>query len=237
MNYKDKIINSQKELKLLSQTSEEIIVKARYGPSTETRIPLELTEKLSFFLALIIGDGHLKKDKLQIIFECTNKTIMKEFQKICKELFKRKFNIHPRKPRKNQLNSYSLYIDSKAIYNLLNKAFEIPSGKKSNIVKIPIQNKKSNKSIKSSFLIGIMITEGGRRKRELGLSTSSKQLWQDLINLFGSLNIKVFIDKWIYKKYNKEYYGIVFKRKDLLQLVENSKDKKIKQILRCRDFN
>ncbi|MBU2616131.1 MAG: hypothetical protein KKC19_03435, partial [Nanoarchaeota archaeon] len=63
MNYIEEIINSQKDLKLISKNKTELIVKAKYGPSKETSIPLVLNEELSFFIATIIGDGHLRKGK------------------------------------------------------------------------------------------------------------------------------------------------------------------------------
>ena len=69
-------------------------------------------------------------------------------------------------------------IDSKAIYNLLTKIYEIPIGKKSNIVKIPTLISNSNKSIKSAFLIGVMVTDGEKRRRNAGISTASKDLWR-----------------------------------------------------------
>jgi len=65
-----------------------------------------------------------------------------------------------------------------------------------------------------------MLTEGGNRRKGVGMSTSSKKLWKDLIQLFNEIGIKVFTDKWIYKKYNKEYYGFYFK-KSQLQLIIN----------------
>ena len=90
-------------------------------------------------------------------------------------------------------------------------ALEIPYGKKSHIVKVPEIIKNSNKLIKIAFLQGIMMTEGGKRKRGYGLSTASNQLWKDLIQLFSDVGIQVRKDKWTHKRYKKEYYGISFK--------------------------
>lgn len=56
-----------------------------------------------------------------------------------------------------------------------------------------------------------MFTEGGKRRRGYGLSTASKQLCDDLSDLFLEIGIPNTKDKWIYKRYKKEYYGIVFK--------------------------
>ena len=213
MNYKEKTLLSQKDLKTISKNNLRIITKAHYGPSKPTTIPLILNKELAFFVAAIIGDGHIKKNKLQISFECTNLALISYLQEICKEIFKRKFNITKVKLREGKKPSSNLLIDSKAIYNLLTDVFEIPPGKKSNIVKVPEVIINSKKSIKIAFMKGIMATEGGKRKRGYGLSTASKKLWEDLIKIFEDIEIPVLKDKWTHKSYKKEYYGISFKER------------------------
>jgi len=232
MNIQKESLASQGELKIIRLSKKGAITKAKFGPSKETFIPFILNENLSFFVASIIGDGHLKKSKFQICMELSNKRTIEYLREICIDSFNREFNIHPVKPRENRKQTYHMPMDSKAIYLLLNKAFEIPIGNKSNIVYVPEQIKKANKSIKSAFLIGIMLTEGGSRRRGIGLSTSSKELWKDLIQLFADIGIKVFIDKWIYKKYNKEYYGFYFKKENISILSQECKNKKMRNILK-----
>ena len=224
-------MNSQKELKIISKNKKEIKVKAKFGPSKITKIQLNIDEKIAFFVGAIIGDGHLKKSKFQTNIEMSNYKIIKEIKNVCFDLFDREFNIQKVKERKGKIQSYSMCIDSKAIHNLLNKVYEIPIGKKSHIVKVPKEILNSNDSIKSAFLIGIMITEGGKRKRMVGLSTASKQLWVGLINLFNDLGIIVLKDKWIYKKYQKEYYGITFKPKNLKIIMRRCRSGQTGQIL------
>ena len=224
-------INSQKDLKILSKNKSEIITKAKYGPSKPTKISLTLDEDIAFLSATIIGDGHLRKEKFQISIELTNKRLMKEIRKTCKRLFNRRFNIKKRKKREGIKQSYAMAMDSKAIFMLLNKVFEIPIGKKSHKVKIPKEIFNSNDSIKSAFLIGIFLTEGGRRKRGYGLSTASPSLWKDLIRLFSDLKIKLHKDKWMYKKYKKMYYGISFKKDTLTALTRGCRSGQTGQIL------
>lgn len=216
---KNKIKESQKDLELISENKNEIYVKAKFGPSKETKIPLYLNEELSFFLATIIGDGHLKKEKFQISVELTNKKLLEYIQNICRNLFDREFNISKVKLRENKKQTHNLIIDSKAIYNLLKDVFEIPSGKKSHIVKIPKYIKQSDEKIKLAFLRGIMATEGGKRKRGYGLSTASENLWEDLIKTFNELQIPVLKDKWTHKKYRKVYYGLSFKKEHMPKLM------------------
>lgn len=138
MNYRNTVLLSQKNLNILSITKEEVIVKAKFGPSIPTRIPLYLDDKLAYFTAAIIGDGHLAKDAYHITIECTDKEIITRLKSICSEIFYRDFNFSSR-IRENRKKTYTLVIDSKAIYNLLNLALEIPSGKKSSIVKYQIR--------------------------------------------------------------------------------------------------
>ncbi len=140
--------------------------------------------------------------------------LLKDFSK---ELFNREFNIKER--IKNKKSCYYMLMDSKSIFNLLSISFKIPSGKKSHIVKVPDLIINSTKKIKSAFLLGIIFTEGGNRKRGLGLSTASENLWQGLIDLFLEIGFKLKKDKWIYKKYKKEYYGLSFKKEEFNRLI------------------
>lgn len=212
MSYKQSAINSQTNLKTIIKTKDYIITKAKYGPSKPTNIPLKITNELSFFVATIIGDGHLRKSKKQILIELTDMNLLKQIQKYCLQTFNRNFNINPVKLRPNKKQSWQIPIDSLAIYNLLNQTFEIPIGKKSHIVKVPEFIKISNKKIQKSFLQGIMLTEGGKRRRGYGLSTASKQLQEELSLLFTNMEIPTTKDKWTYQKYKKEYYGLIFKK-------------------------
>lgn len=238
MGYNHEVFNSQRELKVLSNTPNEIIVKAKYGPSKPTKIPLNINEELACFVAAIIGDGHLKKSKFQTTIECSNKGILESLRSICIKIFRREFNISPRRIiQKGRKDRFCLRIDSKAIHNFLQYVFEIPAGKKSDIVKVPKHIKKANKSIKSAFLIGIMITDGGKRRRGFGLSTASKQLWEDLVILFNDIGIKVKTDKWVHKKYKKDYYGLFFKKERLSILTRECRSGQTGQILfRCNNL-
>ena len=170
-----------------------------------------INDELAFFVGCIIGDGHLKKSKTQTTIELTNWNLIKHISKLCVSLFNRKFNVTKVKLREGKQQTYHMCIDSKAIYNLLKNVFGIPSGKKSDVVKIPKCILNSNKEIKIAFLKGLLATEGGKRRRGYGLSTASKQMWKDLDSIFNSLKVPILKDKWVHKKYRKEYYGITFK--------------------------
>ena len=231
MEYKKKVINSQNDLKIIKRTKERLEVIAKRGPSKKTTIPLKIEEKMAFLCGTIIGDGHLKKKKLQITLENTNLKLIDAIKGITKELFNRKFKYTLRKKRKNKKQSWEIRIDSKAIYNLMLIVFKIPSGKKSDIVKIPFEFKRGKNSIKAAFLIGIIVTEGGYRKRGYGLTTASKQLRDNVVKLLNDLKIKALKDEWTNKKYNKKYYGLSFRKEEKKKIILACKDKKVRKII------
>lgn len=229
MNFEQHVVENLSSFKLLDYDSHGFFVKARYGPSKPIRIPRFLNENLACFVAAVIGDGHLSKNKALVRIDGFDNNLMKKFKEVSEELFSREFNIYDWID--NGKRRYCLRIDNTALYRILIKIFDIPKGKKSNIVRIPKYIKQSNSSIKSAFLIGILLTEGGKRRRGFGLSTSSKNLWRDLISIFDDINLKISKDKWVYKKYNKEYYGISFIKKRIYIITECCKDKKLSDFL------
>lgn len=238
MNYKEKAIKSQESLKLLLKSEKSLTTKAKFGPSKETKIPLEINEEIALLSSSIIGDGHLKKSKFQITLEATNPSLPKIIQRICLKQFERKFNITPVKSRKNKKDTTTIRIDSKSIFLLLNIALDIPSGKKSRIVKVPEEVKKSNNSIKAAFIIGILLTEGGKRRRGIGISSASETLRDDVVKLLRDLKIKAYIDKWTHRKNKKEYYGFYFKEKEIKNIIRQCKNEKIRQdIKKFRNLN
>ena len=89
MNYKTSAINSQKDLKIITRENNYLTTKAKYGPSKETKIPLSISEELSFLVATIIGDGHHKKSKKQISIELTDLKLLKQIQDYCIKIFNR----------------------------------------------------------------------------------------------------------------------------------------------------
>ena len=54
---------------------------------------------------------------------------------------------------------------------------------------------------------------------------------EGLIKIFEELNISTWKDKWIYKKYDKEYYGITFKPNELKILMRECRSGQTGQIL------
>jgi len=106
MNFRKKVLQSQEELKTIQINEDNIVTKAKFGPSKETKIPFLLDEPLAFFVASIIGDGHLRKSKLQISMELSNKNILEYVKDICFKLFDRKFTISSVKLREGRKQTH-----------------------------------------------------------------------------------------------------------------------------------
>lgn len=167
-------------------------------------------------MGLIIGDGHLDKKRKRIVIGLTDLNLIKKIRKLINDLFMIKLNIFSRiDKRPNRKIIHTLQFDNTIVYSLLNKIFEIPKGKKSDIVYVSQLIKKSNLKNKKGFLIGLFASDGGRRHNKIGLTTTSKLLREDISGLLNDLNIKHSKESWIHKRYKKEYFGLYFTRKRL----------------------
>lgn len=235
MEYRKRVEETLRKIIIKERNEDNLLVHSLRGPRRIVRVPLILDEKLSFLCGVIIGDGHLRLDKKKISIELTDYNLLFSIKEIFTELFSKELNITKRKTREGHKDSYVLGIDSRAIYDLMNLVFGISSGKKSNYVGIPELIISSDLSIKSAFLAGILVTEGGKRKRGIGLSTSSKRLWEDLLRVFSEMSLKILKDKWVNEKYEKEYYGISFSKETLASIVQNCRDSRIKEIIESRE--
>lgn len=167
-----------------------------------------------FLPGLIIGDGHLHGKKKRISIELRDKELIFRIKNLFYATFKINPSIYLRKVRtKNKKKSHILQIDNSPIYNYFNNILEIPSGKKSNIVKVPKLIKKSITSHKKSFLIGLFLADAGKRNYQVRYTSASKHLRDEVSELLTGLNIQNFKDQWKHKTYKKEYYGLYFRRK------------------------
>lgn len=212
---KSNILSLMKKLsntKIIKVEEEKLKIQIIKGSDKIVSIPFELSSDLSYVIAAMICDGHIKKDKYRIIFENVDKDIVMKFmQKVCNVFeieTKYRTMIDKRVGRKIR---YRVNINSKPITVFLNELFEIPRGKKSERVKVPEIIKKSEKDIKKAFIEGVFDTDGGKRQHGFGLSSVSKKFRDDIVSLLSEFSINVHVDEWVNKKYNKKYYGLYFK--------------------------
>jgi len=207
-----KLMNQTKNMKVIKNDKRYSIVQIIRGSNKIVKIPHFLSEDLSYLVAAIICDGHLKKDKYRIYFELTNIQVIKKFLEKMDNVFEIKAYYRKKMDKRgNRKMIYIVAINSKPVVVFLNKIFEVPRGKKSGKVKIPKNIMNSNIKIKRAFIEGVFDTDGGKRRRGLGLSSASIQFRNDMIELLSEFKISAFKDEWINKKYNKRYYGLYFK--------------------------
>ncbi len=204
------------------EKNDHFLIKARYGPSEYVKIDKNLTPDLFCFVGIILGDGHLHKIRKRVKIDLIDKNLLEKIQNLVLYLFNKKARIFKRvDKRKNRNILFHMTINSKAIYVLLNKLFEVPIGKKSNIIQVPQIVKNSSKYIKKSFIVGVMASDGGKRGKNLaGLSTASEKFRDDLSIILDEIGIKNNKDQWINKRYKKMYFGLKFKRDNLDELRE-----------------
>ena len=219
MNYEEKVLNLGKSMRIISLEKDSLNVQSRYGPSKIVKLPLKINPDLSCFIAVVIGDGHLSKEKFRTTIESSNKELLEVLSSIINKLFSMNTNIKEIKKRERKKQTYHLSAYSKAVQELLSLVFNIPRGKKSDFVKIPEEIHKAKDSIKAAFVIGLLAAEGSRRgEHSVRICSASQDLLIGTKKLLLDLKIPSKTESWINKKYKKQYYSLSFKRTYLRSL-------------------
>ena len=174
---------------------------------------LKKSKDLALLLGMFVGDGCLtigyngfRYRTYPIVFVNINKGYIKLF----KELFYNLFQIEGRtfvSKRKNKKDLWYFQKCSFDVYNLINKEFEIPTGKKAYTVRIPSFILKGDAELKKYFFLGYLITDGGIKKdQSIMFHCSSRNLLEDLRYLIFSVwgierNIRKFVQREKYVSY------------------------------------
>jgi len=194
----------------------EIMDNAEYFCSTTgkaTRLPKEINEDLAYLAGAILCDGHLRKDGYSVYYELTERKLVKKFQEKIHNNFEIDRPIKKINSRQGCKQRYIVRIDNKPIFRFFNFFFNMPRGKKADKTKIPEVIINTDKEIKSAFLEGVFDTDGGKRHRGYGLSTSSQRFRDQIAYLLEEFGVKCLKDEWINKKYNKKYFGLSFHKR------------------------
>jgi len=187
-------------------------------------VPRILTENLCKICGAIIADGHLKYRKTKngcdysIIVRDQYEDNLLLFTKWLKEEFGT--IVRPAYDKNQRL----WYIDfsNKIIFRYLNSIFEIPFGKKSNIVKIPKLIENSYDEYRKAFVVGVLMFDGGINYRNgyFDLSTKSEFLVKNIEHILRKFNIKPdYISKEI-DKYSKVFELRIRRKKKLGRLLQ-----------------
>ncbi|MCD4666329.1 hypothetical protein K8R47_00800 [archaeon] len=161
----------------------------------KVKIPKKLNQNLSYFLGLVITDGHLymKKEKgyqtkIYTSYEEEKETILR----LIMNLFDYKASVQKRMNNKsfNKKPNYEIYVSSKNLTLLLNKKFQIPSGAKSKIIRIPKIFFKTNKKNIIHFVRGLIDGDGSITAGQVKLTSSSKLFLEDYKRLLKMVKIE-----------------------------------------------
>ncbi len=229
----DKISN---EIDIIDCDDTRMLTKNITGPRNLVYLPLNLTEELACVLGMILGDGHLKKNEKKIVFEEVTFSQTKLFKEIIDYIFSYDQKIKRRiDKRKNRKVRYNVQINSTCIYLFFNKILEVPIGKKSNVIRVPSFILENTKEIQKSFLMGVLLTDGGKHNKGYGLSTASEEFRDNIMTLLYSNGIKCYLDGWENEKYKRRYYGLYFKKKEISKIMQGCQSGLMGQI--HQEFN
>lgn len=181
--------------------------------SRDVRIPNEITEKLSEFVGIIAGDGHVSGINGQIDI-CGHATLDAEYiERRVDVLFKDLFNTLPLKGHRPGV-LYSR-IHSKPLVSYLVNTFKIPLGKKKGKLRIPkiIFN---NDLLVVAYLRGLFDTDGSiyrHHKNDIALdiTSASADFRLDVKRAFEKLGFHPVINGKNVQLYRKKEINTFFK--------------------------
>lgn len=201
---------------------------------------IPLNEKTAYLAGVIAGDGHIsnakksKKDNsldYRISIEVCEEGFLDTIYKMVTSIIETK-SIIKKRCIKGKQDLFSFQFRNKDFHYFLSVDLGIPKGVKSHCVRIP---KKIVESVDlhKYFLAGLFDTDGGRRGRGIGFTSASKDLIDNTSALLETIRIKHSKEKWLNKKYKKEYFGIRIPKKEIdkfLKEVPLQNKRKLKEI-------
>ncbi len=160
----------------------------------DIRIPNLMTKDLAYFIGIVLSDGHLvyrKGIKYDVKLYTSYKNEKYVLLRLIKDLFDYNAAIRVRKYGFNKLPNYEIIISSRHLVEFLKNEFQIPSGKKSKIIRVPRIFFK-NKELFYSLLRGIIDGDGCVGSHGVNISSSSKLFLIDIKRILTYLKIKTY---------------------------------------------
>lgn len=156
-------------------------------------IPEELNSELSYFIGLLITDGHIVIEKFgsaKVMLFTSYDEEKEIILKLIKTLFGYNASIRKKKYGFNKKPNYEIYISSKNLANYFVN-LGIPSGAKSLIVRVPKVFFKGDKANIYSFIRGVIDGDGWITvgSRQVGISSGSIKFLKDIKILLSKINI------------------------------------------------
>jgi len=148
---------------------------------------LKKSNELALFLGMFAGDGCISIKHngngfriYPIRFFNTNKALVDLFSDLFYNLFKIRGAVRGR-ARLNKQILWEFEKYSVEVYKIIVNDFEIPCGKKASKVRAPSFIQNGSKELKKYFFLGLLITDGGFRKRNsIIFHSASRDLMFDL---------------------------------------------------------
>jgi len=191
-------------------------------------IPDKLTPELSYFIGLLITDGHLvedlKKKHYVLLLFTSYEDELKLILKLIGDLFSYKAYVRKKKDGWNKRFSYQIYINSKDLLYYFKDEIGLPTGAKSKIVRVPKIMFNTNKDNLINFVRGVMDGDGNiSLKKPVNISSGNYYFLEDLKRLFLKLNLgtsEIYKDVTayilrLYQKDNLEIYNLFYKEANL----------------------
>lgn len=223
--YKEKLYNITNEIEYFT----DFLNKSRfYFPKTLSEL---LNKRLIYFIGCSVGDGHIDKaGKRWILVDGSS---YKE-----KLVYSKEFVLKLSKLLQNYINTYNIrYYETKYVLSINNKLFcrflnfffELPFGKKKDVVlKKPLILKFSKEDLEKYFWRGLFDTDGSVIKQgSVNFCSSDKNLLNECRNYLNKINIKSRKKEQIlniYMKYLNKFAHIGLshprKQKELLNLLK-----------------
>lgn len=197
-------------------------VKGTRGPSQFVDVP-SLTPELAYISGVLYGDGHLVKNRKHLVLSISDLPYTKD---VVKPLFKTLFGIDVRVVKKNEkrlgrLDHWRIEFTNKFVYSLFNTVFEIPSGKKSALLRIPKVIVHAPLDIKMAFIAGLFDTDGGLRKKGVRVTMSNPNFQKGVGELFSEFGMTPHFDKWFNRNTLRWYYGVWLNKRESIQFINS----------------
>jgi len=173
---------------------------------------------------LIIGDGNLSnytKSKTdlsldyRIYIDMSDLDFMHYIERLFKSIIVTKSKLAPTKLHGNRKPRLRLQIRNKGLFYFFVEKMGIPRGNKSSIVCVPKKIMSASIAVKNAFLTGYFDADGGFRGGTLGFTSASHKLLQGVSSLLTENEIQHSEERWINKKYRKEFYGLRISKKQI----------------------
>lgn len=181
-------------------------------------VPKKFNEDFAEWLGMLVGDGRIVSNRIE--FYNNELKLRNRFKRLSEKLF----DIKPKEKFFRTVNG--LYIHNITLVRLLERVFNFPSKKKSNLIKIPEILFNSPNSVIAAFIRGYFVTDGYVPKgvKEIEFCTASKDLQIGLSYLLTRLGIIHSLREKVVN--GKKYYRLFVSGKNHVRIFyENVRSK------------